>query len=80
MERERAEKLVEYVSSMVDYGYDIQPERIYNETKNRSDEINKGIQKIYSQIEGQRFCTKCDTMKMYDEIREEWYCPIHQFD
>ena len=79
MRKEQAEKLIEYVSSMVDYDYDVQPNRVYNETENRSDDTSEAIQEIYSSIEGKRFCTECDTMKMYDDIRQEWYCPLHQF-
>jgi len=79
MREQQAEKLIKYVSSMVDYDYKVQPERIYGDVEGRSDETSESIQKIYSKIEGQRFCTKCDNMKMYDTIRGEWYCPQHQF-
>jgi hypothetical protein len=79
MREEQAEKLIEYVSSMVDYDYNVQPNRIYSETESRSDETSESIKEIYSSIEGKRFCTECETMKMYDTIRGEWYCPYHQF-
>jgi len=80
MQENQAEKLIDYVSSMVDYDYEVQPERIYGEVKGRSDETSESIQKIYSKIEEKRFCTECDNMKMYDRIREEYYCPYHQFE
>jgi Zn finger protein HypA/HybF involved in hydrogenase expression len=74
MREERAEKIIEYVSSMVEL-YDVNPQRILSELRERDSEVDEALKKVYSSVEGQAFCSECNNMKLRDERQEEFYCP-----
>lgn len=74
MEQKRAEKIIDYVSSMTDY-YDVNPQRIISDLKEPETEKEEAIRKVYSSIEGKAFCDSCNNMKLRDEQNDEYYCP-----
>jgi len=74
MNEKDAQKLIDYVSSMADY-YDNNPTRVLSELDERDTKVDNALERVYSSLEGQAFCTNCSNLKLRDERQDEYYCP-----
>lgn len=77
--RNQTESLIEYVAKMHDrqeeYRYDSL--EVISDMQESSTDISDAMEEIYTGLSGSRICTICNNSKMYDEKREEFYCPLH---
>jgi hypothetical protein len=78
MNERRAKKIIQYVRTMTDL-YDEDPNRIFEDFESRDGKKNEAIKKTYTSVGGQSFCTECRNMKLKDEVRDEYYCPVHDY-
>ena len=74
MNQKQVEKIIGYVSSMVEI-HDEDPATVISELNRRDTKADEAILKVYSSIEGEAFCTHCSIDKLRDEQKGEYYCP-----
>lgn len=65
------DSLLKYVSQM--YEYTDEPETILYE-----DKLDEDIEDTLEVLCASKYCMDCSSSKMYDEIHEEYYCPLCQ--
>ena len=65
------DSLVKYVSQM--YDYTDNPERVL-----QNEDLDKDIEDTLEVLCASKYCNSCSCRKMYDEIHEEYYCPMCQ--
>lgn len=65
------DSLVRYVSEM--YEYTNNPERVLE-----NEDLDEDIEDTLEVLCASKYCNDCSCSKMYDEIHEEYYCPMCQ--
>lgn len=77
MRQSDVEKLLKYVSHMVDIDDVNNPLQVSREISKGDTEVDEAMEKIYTSQKGKAFCPVCDNLKLKDELRDEYYCPVH---
>lgn len=74
---EDAEKLIKYVHYIIEETEYNSYFEVVESLHNRDSKRGKALEVIYEDLEGKRYCSTCGKHKMRDELRQEYYCPIH---
>lgn len=79
MELKTSEALVKYVAEMHDREkeYEYSPSVVVSDLEDKETDFSNKIQRAYENIAGERVCVECKNNKLFDQKKNEFYCPIH---